>query len=376
MLVRAQIVDGERRPAPVAPGIPQHAVEEVLVLDYGTPESLELLRAHAHELAAVLVEPVQSRRPELQPVEFLREVRKITAESETALVFDEIITGFRAHPRGTQGLWGIEADLATYGKIIGGGMPIGALCGKAKYMDALDGGDWKYGDDSGPETGMTFFAGTYVRHPLAVRAALSVLTRLRREGPALQDRVSDLAARLAGELNAHFEREQIPMRITWFRSMLYFVFQQEFKYSSLLFFHLRLKGVHIWEGRPIFTPPPTPTGRSISSSTPSSGVSRRCARGGFVPQPGVALSVSAPAPAPVFAIEAAPSARKGMEFSLYFFGNYDAAYREDKYALLQDAAKFGDENGFHGGSGCPSAISMPWADFRPTPRCWPARWRR
>ena len=84
VLVRSTVVDGVRKPVPIAPGIPQHAVDQVLVLDYGSPESLELLRAHAHELAAVLIEPVQARRPDLQPREFLQEVRKITAASETA----------------------------------------------------------------------------------------------------------------------------------------------------------------------------------------------------------------------------------------------------------------------------------------------------
>ena len=179
-------------------------------------------------------------------------MRKITAESGTALIFDELITGFRTAPGGAQAYFGIDADLVTYGKIIGGGLPIGAICGKAKYMDALDGGAWQYGDDSSPETGMTFFAGTYVRHPLAIRAALTVLTLLKREGASLQDELSASTTRFARELNGWFEREQIPMRATWFRSMIYFVFQQEFKYASLLFFHLRLKGLHIWEGRPVF----------------------------------------------------------------------------------------------------------------------------
>ena len=63
VLVRASVVDGVRRPVPIAPGIPQHAVDQVLVLDYGSPESLEMLRAHAHELAAVLIEPVQAAGP-------------------------------------------------------------------------------------------------------------------------------------------------------------------------------------------------------------------------------------------------------------------------------------------------------------------------
>ena len=354
VLVRATVVDGVRRPVPVAPGVPQHSVEEVLVLDYGTEESLELLRAHAHELAAVLVEPVQSRKPELQPVEFLHEVRQITAASETALVFDEIITGFRAHPGGTQALWGIQADMATYGKIIGGGMPVGALCGKAKYMDALDGGQWSYGDDSSPEVGMTFFAGTYVRHPLAVRAALSVLRRLKREGPALQDQLSARAERLADTLNEHFERAQIPMRVTRFRSMLYFVFQQEFKYSALLFAHLRLKGIHIWEGRPIFIST-THTDEEIDFVIDAFKNSlAELKAGDFLPQ--AVENPKEPLASVTVPTVPATASTRPTAFSLYFFGNYDAAFREDKYGLLLDAARFGDTNGF-------TAIWLPERHF-------------
>ena len=86
-------------------------------------------------------------------------------------IFDEVVTGFRSHPRGAQGLFGIEADLATYGKVVGGGFPIGVIAGKRQFMDALDGGHWQYGDDSIPTVGVTYFAGTFVRHPLALAAA-------------------------------------------------------------------------------------------------------------------------------------------------------------------------------------------------------------
>ena len=78
VLVRPTTVDGQLRSVPIAPGIAPNMVENVIVLDYGSPESLEILKARGSELAAVLVEPVQSRRPELQPVEFLREVRALT----------------------------------------------------------------------------------------------------------------------------------------------------------------------------------------------------------------------------------------------------------------------------------------------------------
>jgi len=252
VLIRGTMADGKPKTVPVAPGIPEENVQDVLVLDYGSPAALELLQKHAHELAAVLVEPVQSRHPELVPVEFLKEVRRITEESETALVFDEIVTGFRTHPGGCQALFGIKADIATYGKVIGGGIPIGAICGKAMYLDALDGGNWGYGDASFPEIGMTFFAGTFVRHPLGIRTALSVLTKLKRESPALQDRLADRCAYMVDTLNAFFEQNGVPMRLTRFRSIMYYAFQEQFKYSSLLYFHLRLKGLHVWEARPLF----------------------------------------------------------------------------------------------------------------------------
>ena len=97
------------------------------------------MRELAHELAAVMVEPVQSRAPGIQPRDFIHAVRAITEKSGTALIFDEVVTGFRCAPGGAQAYFGVEADMATYGKVIGGGMPIGVLAGKRQYMDALDG---------------------------------------------------------------------------------------------------------------------------------------------------------------------------------------------------------------------------------------------
>ena len=160
--------------------------ENIVVLDYGIDAALETIRAQASELAAVLVEPVQSRRPDFQPREFLGELRKITAQSGTALVFDEVVTGFRIHPGGAQAVFGIQADIATYGKVLGGGLPIGVVAGRSEFLDALDGGMWSFGDASMPEIGVTFFAGTFVRHPLALAAARAVLLRLKESGPEQQ----------------------------------------------------------------------------------------------------------------------------------------------------------------------------------------------
>jgi glutamate-1-semialdehyde aminotransferase len=213
---------------------------------------LEILRDQADELAAIMVEPVQSRHPELQPKAFLQEIRQLTEQSGTALIFDEVVTGFRVHPGGAQAYFGIRADLVTYGKVIGGGVPIGVIAGKSEYMDALDGGFWQYGDDSVPEVGVTFFAGTFVRHPFALAAVEAVLKRLKAAGPDLQRSLAEKVDRCVTHLNQHFERVQAPVKINHFSSFFYVTYSHDFAYGGLLFHLLREKGVHIWEYRPCF----------------------------------------------------------------------------------------------------------------------------
>ncbi|OOG51117.1 type I polyketide synthase [Rhodanobacter sp. C01] len=240
------------RAVPAAPGILRNTAENVLVLDYGTPESLEIIRARAHELAAVLIEPVQSRRPDFQPVDFLKEVRAITAASGTLCIFDEIVTGFRAHPGGTQALFGIKADIATYGKVVGGGYPIGVIAGKREYMDALDGGAWQFGDDSVPTVGVTYFAGTFVRHPLALAAAKAVLEHMKEAGPTLQERLNARTAALADELNAFCSEVGAPIAIKQFASVWKTQFLEDHPLQDLLFAMMRSRGIHILDNFPCF----------------------------------------------------------------------------------------------------------------------------
>src|SRR5262249_42284394 len=154
-------------------------------------------------------------------------VRKITEESETAFIFDEVVTGFRVHPGGAQALFGIRADLATYGKVAGGGMPIGILAGKAKFMDALDGGMWQYGDDSFPEIGVTFFAGTFVRHPLALAAVRAILQQIKKAGPELQRSLAEKTTRMVQTLNTYFQERGLPLQIANFASWFYFSFPHD-----------------------------------------------------------------------------------------------------------------------------------------------------
>lgn len=249
VLFRPLSVNGELRTAPIAPGVPQSAVSEVIVLDYGNPQSLEILRARNSEIAAILVEPVQSRRLDLQPKEFLHDLRRVATEIGAALVFDEVVTGFRVEPGGAQAYFGVRADLATYGKVIGGGLPIGVVAGSAKFMDALDGGNWQYGDASFPEIGVTFFAGTFVRHPLVLAAAKAVLKHLKQSGRQLQDQLTARTARLAEQLRAVIAEFNAPYAVTQFSSLIHINFPADQKLAGLLFYLMRLRGIHIWDNR-------------------------------------------------------------------------------------------------------------------------------
>lgn len=217
-LVKAKIENGTLKVEPIVPGIPPSIIEDVLVLEYGNPQSLEVIKANARELAAVLVVPVQINRPNLQPKDFLQELRQLTKESGIALIFDEMITGFRIHPGGAQAYFEVKADIATYGKIIGGGIPIGVIAGSAAYLNGIDGGMWNYGDDSSPQAKKTFFAGTFCKHPLAMAAAKAVLLHLKTQGASLQHNLNERTAQFVHKLNTYLKTEQVPVEMAFFGS--------------------------------------------------------------------------------------------------------------------------------------------------------------
>ncbi len=252
VLAKGLWAQGRSRTLPIAPGIPPELVSQAHVLNYGDPASLEWIKANAESVAAVLVEPVQSRKPELQPREFVKALRALTEQAGIALIFDEIVTGFRLDLRGAQAFYGVQADLVTYGKIVGGGLPIGVIAGKRAYLDAFDGGLWRYGDDSVPEAGVTFFAGTFVRHPLAMASAKAVLDHLLAEGPDLQRRLNERAGRFVDEMNRFFADEGVDLWINRCASIWYLGHGERVRYFSMLFHYLRDLGIHIWEGRPCF----------------------------------------------------------------------------------------------------------------------------
>jgi glutamate-1-semialdehyde aminotransferase len=237
---------------PAAPGIPRESLANVIVLPWNDLGALDATTAMADDLAAILVEPVQSRAPEIQPRELLHRLRAICDQTGAALIMDEMVTGFRMHPGGAQAYFEVRADLATYGKVVGGGYPIGIIGGSSRFMDALDGGYWSFGDDSTPTVGVTYFAGTFVRHPLALAASRAVLLELRRNGPALQAELTRKTAAMIDELRGFLARVSSPIQTNSCTSWFCITAPKEEVYMPLLFAMMRLKGFHVQEGRPFF----------------------------------------------------------------------------------------------------------------------------
>jgi amino acid adenylation domain-containing protein/non-ribosomal peptide synthase protein (TIGR01720 family) len=317
--VLARGLGDETRALPLAPGVLPRFVDDLLVLPYGEPASLEVLRSTARDLAGVLVEPVQSRRPDLQPREFLHDLRRITREAGAALIFDEVITGFRIHPGGAQAWFGVEADLATYGKVIGGGLPIGLVAGRAAFLDAIDGGFWAFGDRSYPRAGKTFFAGTFCKHPLTLAAARAVARHLRQSGPALQETLNRRTAELAGRLNGWFREERLPIRTVNFGSLFRFVLPPDLPYGSLFFFHLLERGVFNWEGRTCFlsTAHTDKDVEAVVAAVQESALA--LCDGGFLPREAPAFPASAvPSPAPPVTLPSTDAQRQ-----LWFLAQMD-----------------------------------------------------
>ncbi|PWJ22176.1 non-ribosomal peptide synthetase/type I polyketide synthase [Jannaschia seohaensis] len=233
---------------PSVPGIPRGAMGNVVMLGYDDPAALDWIAANTDEIAAVLIEPVRSRYPASRPEAFVRRLKELTRDSGAALIIDEVVTGFRTGPRGMQGVWGIQGDIAVYGKVVGGGMPIGVVAGDARFMDALDGGSWSFGDDSRPEAMPTFVAGTFVRHPLVLAAVEAVLDELERNGDALfveaPARLADMAARMRAALAARGLPDMIEDYSTW----LYVDASDRDPRATLLYPLMRLRDVHVMDG--------------------------------------------------------------------------------------------------------------------------------
>ena len=192
---------------PTSAGVPESYASETLVADYNDIESVErFFEANPGGIAAIIIEPVAGNMGVVLPREgFLAALRKITQDNDALLIFDEVITGFRVGPNGAQGLYGIAPDITTMGKIIGGGLPVGAYGGRKDVMGMV------------APLGAMYQAGTLSGNPLAVSAGIATLTELQK--PGAFERLDSLAQRLTDGLTKAFQAVEIPSTINRVGSM-------------------------------------------------------------------------------------------------------------------------------------------------------------
>ncbi|NYT36180.1 glutamate-1-semialdehyde-2,1-aminomutase [Allopusillimonas soli] len=173
---------------PTSAGVPPEFIQHTLVLDYNRIDAVEAAFAeYGHDIACVIVEPVAGNMNLVKPVAgFLEGLRSLCSQHGALLIFDEVMTGFRAGPQGVQGLTGVTPDLTTLAKVIGGGMPVGAFGGRADIMEQI------------APLGPVYQAGTLSGNPVAVAAGLATLKLLAE--PGFYDRLSAQTRKLADGL--------------------------------------------------------------------------------------------------------------------------------------------------------------------------------
>ncbi len=174
---------------PGSPGVPEDIVKNTISIPYNDPAILEeTLRQHGEDIACVIVEPMAGNMGVVAPAEgFLPALRRLTEELGIVLIFDEVITGFRLALGGAQERYGVLPDLTCMGKIIGGGLPVGAYGGKAEIMEQV------------APVGPVYQAGTLSGNPLAMAAGIATLRELRKPGfyETLEQKAATFAAELA-----------------------------------------------------------------------------------------------------------------------------------------------------------------------------------
>jgi glutamate-1-semialdehyde 2,1-aminomutase len=186
---------------PESPGLADGAWKDIIVLPFNHPAAFDKILRHASQLAGVIVEPVQGAAGTIPADrEFLEELRRITSQIGAFLIFDEVITGFRLAPGGAQEFYGVIPDVSTFGKIAGGGLPIGAVGGTVQAMRLME---------YDTEPGSILVAGTFNGNPLVIAAGTAVLQRLSKE-PELYTRLNAMGDRFRDEINRFVREKDFP----------------------------------------------------------------------------------------------------------------------------------------------------------------------
>ena len=191
------------------PGITAAVADDTLTAEYNNIESVHrLIAENKNQIAAIIIEPVGGNMGCIPPdINFLKELRSICDDEKILLIFDEVMTGFRLAKGGAQELFGINADLVTYGKIIGGGLPVGAYGGRKEIMECI------------APLGKVYQAGTLSGNPLAMRAGYTLLKKLNTD-PGIYEYLEKTAAALEKGLLRAFSSASFPVTINRVGSML------------------------------------------------------------------------------------------------------------------------------------------------------------
>jgi glutamate-1-semialdehyde 2,1-aminomutase len=195
---------------PSSPGVPEEIGSLTMVLPYNDADAARsAFQEEGEEIAAVIVEPVAANMGVVPPRPgFMETLREVTTKSSSLLIFDEVITGFRLAYGGAQGFYGIEPDLTCLGKIIGGGLPVGAYGGKREIMDLV------------APAGPVYQAGTLSGNPLAVQAGITALQRLAEGNPGLYMELEQKAAYLETGLLEAARESGVPLQVNRAASLL------------------------------------------------------------------------------------------------------------------------------------------------------------
>jgi glutamate-1-semialdehyde 2,1-aminomutase len=206
---------------PDTPGVTEGTARDTLTAQYNDLDSVEqLFDKHKDQVAAVIIEPVTGNMGVIVPEKrFIDGLRKLCDENETVLIFDEVMTGFRLGTGGAQALLGVTPDLTTFGKIIGGGLPVGAYGGRQEIMDML------------APKGPVYQAGTLSGNPLAMAAGIATLSLLQ-ETPEFYEKLEETSAMLEEGLRNNLKELKMKGVINRVGSMITLFFTEEERVNS------------------------------------------------------------------------------------------------------------------------------------------------
>ncbi|WP_029407833.1 glutamate-1-semialdehyde 2,1-aminomutase [Thiomicrorhabdus sp. Milos-T2] len=200
---------------PSSPGVPAALAEETLTLTHNDSDEVRKVFSEiGDQIACIIVEPVAGNMNCIPPEEgFLETLREVCDESGAVLIFDEVMCGFRVGLQGAQGVYNVQPDLTTYGKVIGGGMPVGAFGGKRAVMEHI------------APLGPVYQAGTLSGNPLAMAAGLKTLQLI--SEPGFFESLSEKAAKLTAGLQAAADEHNVPFTTNQVGGMFGFFFNEE-----------------------------------------------------------------------------------------------------------------------------------------------------